>query len=333
MDKVSNSYEAAIAVLSDWSLEGSEISLIKERENAVFEIITSCRTRYALRIHRANYHSDKALLSELLWMAAVQETEINVPQVIPTLDKRLFSHVEINNDIRQVDLFEWVEGEQLGSVEEGLGENLAHINDVFTKIGETAGLLHNQSSQWQQPSDFERLAWDANGLIGEQPNWGCFWKLDSLTEQQKALLARVTVKAKRALTEFGREPQRFSMIHADFSPENILVNGNKIQLIDFDDAGMGWHLFEIATALYSFQSDPHYDIAKSALLRGYRNVRSLSEQDIKQLPLFMALRGITYLSWLQTRQTESAAQALAADIIASCMLTVKQYLSSREEIV
>ena len=29
-----------------------------------------------------------------------------------------------------------------------------------------------------------------------------------------------------------------------------MVQGDRIKLIDFDDAGFGWHLFELATALY-----------------------------------------------------------------------------------
>lgn len=328
MNKANSNVDAAITVLSDWGLEGSEISLIKERENAVFKVKAPCQTLYALRIHRANYHTDKELLSELLWMEAVQEAGINVPQVILTLDKRYFSHVDISNEIRQVDLFEWINGEQLGEIEEGLGEDPAHINHVFTKIGETAGKLHNQSSSWQKPSDFERKAWDVNGLLGDSPNWGCFWELSLLSVAQKELLIKVKSQTCQELIDFGYDEQRFSMIHADFSPENFLYDGDKIRLIDFDDAGMGWHLFELATALYFFQSDPNYSIAKEALLSGYRNYRALSEQDIIKLPLFMVLRGMTYLGWLHTRQAEPAAQALAPSLILECMLTIKDYIQS-----
>ena len=59
--------------LSHWSLEGSQLSLIKYRENAVFEVLTSEQKRYALRIHRYGYHSDEELDAELRWMKALQE--------------------------------------------------------------------------------------------------------------------------------------------------------------------------------------------------------------------------------------------------------------------
>ena len=49
------------------------------------------------------------------------------------------------------------------------------------------------------------------------------------------------------------------MIHADLVPENVLVDGDSIRLIDFDDAGFGWHHFEIATALISSSRQAHFD--------------------------------------------------------------------------
>ena len=44
----------------------------------------------------------------------------------------------------------------------------------------------------------------------------------------------------------------------------------------------------------------------------------------------MVLRGITYLGWLHTRQTEPAAQALSPCLILECMLTIKQYIQSSQ---
>jgi len=53
--------------LSAWNLTG-ELRLIKQRENAVYELTTHNKEHYALRIHRANYHSEASLKSELTWI-------------------------------------------------------------------------------------------------------------------------------------------------------------------------------------------------------------------------------------------------------------------------
>ena len=53
----------------------------------------------------------------------------------------------------------------------------------------------------------------------------------------------------RELSKLAKSPGTYSMIHADFVAENVLVDEGRVRLIDFDDAGFGWHLFELATSL------------------------------------------------------------------------------------
>ena len=59
-----------------------------------------------------------------------------------------------------------------------------------------------------------------------------------------------------------------------------------------------WHLFDLATALYFIQDDLDYDIARSALIEGYREFRPLANEELAQLPLFTAARSFTYLGWV-----------------------------------
>ena len=43
---------------------------------------------------------------------------------------------------------------------------------------------------WQLPPGFARHAWDADGLAGEQPFWGQFWKLEAASDAERALPVR-----------------------------------------------------------------------------------------------------------------------------------------------
>jgi Ser/Thr protein kinase RdoA (MazF antagonist) len=51
---------AALArnALRSWGLEAQELALLKYRENAVFRVTAGDGRRYAIRVHRAGYHSD-----------------------------------------------------------------------------------------------------------------------------------------------------------------------------------------------------------------------------------------------------------------------------------
>jgi len=321
--------ELAQQALTHWDLLGSEVSLIKFRENAVYKISTPEGRRYAMRIHRHGYHSDAALRSELEWMAALQRMGIPVPEVIPATDGRLLVRESTRAIVepRNIDLFAWINGDPLGSVEEGLGDNVEQISQLYSELGRVAGRLHNQANQWALPEGFERHAWDTEGLVGESPFWGRFWDLELLDESQKQLMRRVRDAISEELNNYDRSPQRYGLIHADFVPENLMTDNGNVRLIDFDDAGFGWHMFELATALYFIQEERCYPVARQALIDGYRKERPLSNEDLERLELFLTARGCTYLGWIRSRQETDTAKEFAPDLIRRACEQAERFLS------
>jgi len=319
----------AQSTLPHWNLEGAVLEIIKMRENAVFCARRPDGARFALRIHRHGYHTDAELHSELLWMRALDASGIHVPPLIPSRTGELFikaTHAGVP-EARQVDLFGWVDGRQLGSAEGGVAGDYAEIELTFHTIGELSARMHNQASMWPIPSGFQRHAWDTEGLVGENPFWGRFWELAALSPDQRALVQRGRIRVARDLDAFGRRPETYSLIHADFTPENLLVDGEQVRPIDFDDAGFGWHLFDIATSLFFHLDADYFLAARDALVRGYRSARPLSDRDLDRLPLFFAARGFTYLGWVHTRHETQTAQELTPMLVdLSCRMT-DQYLS------
>lgn len=315
--------QMARTALPHWGLEDAELEVIKMRENAVFRATTPDGRRHALRIHRHGYHSDAELRSELLWMRALEQHGIPVPEVIPSRQGELFvwmTHADVPEP-RQVDLFAWVDGRQLGSSESGIAGD-AEVATTFRTIGALTARMHNQAGAWQLPAGFTRHAWDTEGLVGEQPFWGRFWELAALTAGQRDLITRGRERVRRELEQQGRDPRRYSLIHSDFTPENLLVDGEYVRPIDFDDAGFGWHLFDLATTLFFHQEADYYPQARAALIEGYRSQRELSDAMLADLPLFLVARGYTYLGWVHTRQETQTARELTPVLVELvCRLT------------
>src|SRR3546814_842657 len=113
--------KAAKAALPQWDIDPrAEVTLIKHRENAVFSLAEGGE-RFAMRVHRANYHSDAELASELQWTAALNAAGIRAPQVRSLPDGRLFTTLAVLEvpEPRQIDLLEWFEGEPLATIEDG----------------------------------------------------------------------------------------------------------------------------------------------------------------------------------------------------------------------
>jgi Ser/Thr protein kinase RdoA (MazF antagonist) len=318
----------ALVALHEWDLAVVELAPIKVRENAVFRVDMADGRRAVLRVHRSGYHSDAELDSEFVWMRALEAGGIPVPRVIRSRRSRDFEVIALPvAGTRQIDVFEWIDGRQLGSVESGVSGEGAVIAEQYRLIGTVAARMHNQAEGWQRPAAFRRHAWDAAGLVGEQPFWGRFWELAALTPGQKSLLLRARTKIAGDLAAFGTKPDRYGLIHADLVPENLLVDGPRVKVIDFDDAGFGWHLFELATSLYFITGDGIYPTARDALINGYRSQRQLSDGALEWLPLFLAVRGTTYLGWVHTRQGSVTAREMTPFLVERACTVADEYLA------
>ena len=192
--------------------------------------------------------------------------------------------------------------------------------------------IHNQASRWQPGSEFARHSWCEEGLVGDRPLWGRFWELDALTLCQRRLLVDTRHAIRQDLLAMGRVADSYGLIHADLVPENFLVEDDDIRVIDFDDAGYGWHLFDVATSLYFLKPQPYFEVAKSALVEGYRRQRELSDRALSRLPLFLAARGTTYLGWVHERKGTPTAVELTPFLIELACTVADEYLIHRPEL-
>ncbi|MDF3934968.1 phosphotransferase enzyme family protein, partial [Pseudomonas citronellolis] len=328
--QVAHLRDLALDALQLWDGDFVGLDLIKYRENAVFCATRADGTRSALRVHRDGYHSEAALRSELTWMEQLAAGGIGVPSIIRTRDGQHLAEVRSAalSEPRYVDMLGWLAGSTLGSAEHGLQAE-GDIEALFHQAGAVAARIHLRSAQWRQPNEFTRHAWDEEGLLGAKPFWGRFWELDLLSAEQRGLLQLAREEARLDLRRYGRHLDNFGMIHADLVPENLLLDGGELQLIDFDDAGFGWHMFELATALYFCLDDPRLAQIEAALLAGYDSVKPLSAADRASLPLFLALRGTTYLGWVHTRRNSQTARDLAPMLIERACLLARDYLARR----
>jgi len=321
--------QLAWAAVERWPLECVRLEPIKVRENAVYAVHMADNRRAVLRIHRLGYHSDASLRSELSWMQSLEAAGMEVPRPILSRAGNPFERVTCPDvpDARQVDLFEWIPGRQLGSVHEGVASDATEIGRIYSVVGELAARMHNISSAWNAPAGFTRHSWCDAGLVGETPLWGRFWELEALSAGQRALFERLRARVTQELLAFGKSPDRFGLIHGDLVPENVLIEADQLRIIDFDDAGFGWHMFELATSLYFIRRESFYETARDALLAGYRRHRALPEEHARLLPLFLAARGTTYLGWVHTRKGERVATELTPQLIELAGAAAEDYLS------
>ena len=196
---------------------------------------------------------------------------------------------------------------------------------LFRAIGREMARLHTVSDDWTPPPTFTRCAWDRDGLLGDSPLWGRFWENPSLTPGQRAHFLQVRELADAELAGMENALD-YGLIHADLVRENIMVDGDRLQLIDFDDAGFGFRLFDLATTLIKNRPEPDYPDLKAALIDGYRSQRPI---DTDALDLFLLLRALTYMGWIIPRMDEDGSAQRNRRFISVALQLSEAFLSNR----
>jgi len=307
-----------------WGLPpDAEPVLINLSENATYRIDLPGAAPVILRIHREGYHSETAIRSELAWAAAIrEESGIITPKVIPGRDGEAIQNLAGGGlpRPRRMVLFEFIDGEE--------PEETHNLLAPFVNLGETTALLHLHALQWQRPPWFERLIWDFDHLAGRTPNWGDWRAAPGMEPKAQAILERQEAAIARRLAAFGQGPDRYNLVHADLRLANLLIKDGSTRVIDFDDCGFGWLLYDFATAVSFFEHEPQVPELAAAWVEGYRRHRPLPAADEAEIPTFVVLRRMALLAWTGSHsETDLAKEMGPAYTLSACDLA-ERYLAA-----
>ena len=251
-----------------------------------------------LRLHREGYHSQPEIASELAWLSALQDLPgLNAVRPIPGAQGLV---TEL--DGRFIVAFAPIAGQELQP-----GDDLARW---FAPLGEITARLHLQSRQWTPPQGFTRKRWDVETILGPNPHWGHWRQAQGLDPNGQVLLARATDALAAKLTAYGTGPEVFGLIHADLRLANLMVDGDTLTAIDFDDCGFGWWAYDLAAALSFYETDPRLPDLIARWCEGYARIAPLRSEDRKMIPALIFLRRVLLTAWLATRADSDTAQGL-----------------------
>lgn len=297
--------------------------LINLSENATYRIDdpTSGR-RYAMRVHRDGYHSKAAIASELAWLQALRRDGVVItPVPVAGEDGDLIQvvpHTAMPRP-RHVVLFDWEAGEAPSEKE--------HLTDKFRILGEVTARMHRHAQAWPRPAGFERLTWDFDTSLGDTPHWGRWRDGMGLDEAKEKLFADTVALIGRRLALFGKAPSRFGLIHSDMRLANLLVEGDTVKVLDFDDSGFSWHLYDAATAVSFFEHEPYVPELMAAWVEGYRRVHDLPAEDEAEIPTFVMLRRMLLVAWIGSHAETDLAQSMGIAYTEGTVGMCEEYLS------
>jgi Ser/Thr protein kinase RdoA (MazF antagonist) len=276
--------------------------------------------RVALRLHRPGYHHAPEIASEVLWIEALRrEGIVSTPQPIHPVEGAVPLRIGEGEAARFVTAFAFVEGH-----EPAMGANLP---DLFEELGFIAAAMHEHARRWVRPPGFSRKTWDPASMFGPAALWGPWRAGIGLDAPGIALLERALDLIARRLERFGRAADRFGLIHADPRLANLLVDGDTVHVIDFDDCGFGWFGYDFATAVSFFEDDPRVPALQARWLEGYRRRAPFSAEAEAVLPCLILARRILLVAWVASHPQASSAQGLGVDFTRGALGMAEQLLT------
>ena len=318
-------YRLATAALGRYDLPaGAEARLVNVSENATFRVdAPGAGAKWALRVHRDGYHRRNAIASELAWLISLREdSAVVTPTPIEGTDGELIQLVTDNAlpNPRHVVLFAWEDGVDPDEREQDL-------RGPFEVLGEITARMHLHVRRWRKPAGFERFTWDYETTLGRRPHWGPWRDGMGITPEIEALFARTIDLVRRRLEDFGASPERFNLIHGDLRLANLLIDGGATKVLDFDDCGFGWLMYDCATTVSFFEHRPEVPDLIAAWLRGYRRVIDLPRADEEEIPTFVILRRLLLVAWIGSHSETDLARSMGVEYTEGSAPLCEEYLS------
>ncbi|SEA95466.1 Ser/Thr protein kinase RdoA involved in Cpx stress response, MazF antagonist [Rubrimonas cliftonensis] len=309
--------EAAAA----WGFDqGAEVRLLTVSENATFHVAGADGAQAVLRVHRPGYHTEAEIRSELEWIEALRaEGAVAAPAPLRTAGGERLAFFGEGEDRRAVAAFAFAAG-----VEPEPGDRLGA---AFHGLGATTARLHAHARRWAPPPGFVRKTWDFDAMLGARRLWGDWRAAEGLDAAGLALLERCAETLRDRLAAYGRGSDRFGLVHADLRLANLLVDGDAITVIDFDDCGFSWFVYDFAAAVSFIETEPYVPALAEAWVDGYRAVAELPDADAAAIPMFVTLRRMLLTAWLASHAETPTAQELGRGFVAGTLAIADDWLS------
>jgi len=314
--------EIAEQALNHYDLpRNTSVQLVCLSENETYKVEAPSGRRWALRVQRPGYQSRNTLASEIAWLVALRhDGVVATPVPVPGINGEYVQTVSIEaGEPRNVVLFAWERGAQ-----PTIDIDLRHC---FRSLGEIAAKMHDHSSRWTRPPGFERFTWDFETTLGSVARWGRWRDGLGMDSTRIELFGRTAHLISSRLARYGTAPDRFGLVHGDLRLANLLLHEDEVKVVDFDDCGFSWYMYDVAAVVSFYEHLPVVPELIQHLLQGYRTVRAVSEAEENEIPTFLMLRRLLLVAWVGSHPEADLPRALGVRFTDQTVALCSNYLA------
>jgi Ser/Thr protein kinase RdoA (MazF antagonist) len=303
--------EIADEALKLYPFKVNEVSLINNEYNATFKVIVSDGEQFALRVNINSPRTAENLKAEVSWVNHLHMGgRVKVAKPIATTQGDLFTSIRHEHSVRDLHcvLYSWLPGSELEDEPELI---------QLKALGEAMAQMHLVAR------DFQLLA-DSNLPLLDDVMW---WTEDFLLSQKSVLEQEAKDLVSQTLRVIDSHIKSLYVgatpivIHADLHGGNVLWDVNSLSVLDFDDAGIGLPVQDLATAIY-YLDTPEQD---EALRAGYAAIAPVPEMSDRDLEVFLIQRRVILLNYLYETTNEDH-RAMIPEYLEESLRRMKKFL-------
>ena len=305
-------------------LTGARVVRVERSENTTW-LLRCPAGGFALRRYRDGYSNARSIRAELGFMRlAAAAIGAAIPEVFSTSSD---DEILMASDGTYV----------LFSLIEGIEASHEDMVRIAPQLGEVTATLHACVQESCQLDDWEpdsRWTWDLSAFEGSTPRWGA-WQLGVAKDDEHLLdcLGAAYEEMHRRLGAASRDTQSFGLIHADLRAANLLlVDSNLVGIIDFDDCGLGWFVYDAVTALSFYEARPESLALIEGWMTGYKRILDLDMTMLKLVPSLVIYRRLLLTAWLHSHPHASVSGLSRSTFGYDTERLASRYLEAPEDI-
>jgi Ser/Thr protein kinase RdoA (MazF antagonist) len=303
------------AVLAQFAIQPVLLRVVNHAFNTTYMVRDTAGAQYALRLNTHSLRDAFGIDAELQWIVAlVAEGTVNVPKPYPTINGSFVATIDCPplGKTLSATLAHWLPGRIVGA---------RPARQQLTQLGQAMALLHQHSKDWR-PRDGAYFPRIDSMLMNSTDNLTSVNDA-SLTPVVRQLLAEATAIIAPVYTQLV---QRFAIqpIHADLHGYNLMWHAGQLSVFDFDDAGMGWPIQDLAITCYYLRD---IDGAEAQVLAGYRSVAPMPAVSSAEFEALLMARGIVLLNDLIVLQSHEE-QAFVPEFCRRMELRLRHFLET-----
>ena len=300
------------------------LRLISLSENATF-LVGDAPPIGVLRVYRPNYQTLAAKRSELAWIQELLASDVvATPEIISSVDGNHLTRVEIDGDARDCVMFQFVEGCELASS----GDSTTELT-VYGSVGSIVARLHKHMLAWERPDWFERMHWSTDTILGSQAPWGDWRDAVFMVDSEGIeLIEKAEMVLRERLAGYPQTAENAGLVHCDLRTTNVMEGPDgQLWVIDFDDAGYSWMLWDLCSTTSFIEHDPELDEIVNSWLAGYLEQRDLAAEDLAMVPDLVFLRRLHLLAWIGSHPDADAAIEIGSAHALGTVEIARRYLA------